>query len=102
MTSQLTFCSISRSTHEDVYKKTPRIDIDHPMLYVYTRRFFLNVLMCGAGDERKCTKTCHFLYVFLTREMLVQLVNFEKVTAPYTRGSARLGPCPQSPPDANR
>jgi hypothetical protein len=27
-------------------------------------------------------ETSHFLYVFLTREMLVQLVNFEKCHSP--------------------
>jgi hypothetical protein len=30
----------------------------------------------------RCTQTSHFLYVFLTREMLVQLVNFEKCQSP--------------------
>jgi hypothetical protein len=35
--------------------------------------------MCGAGDARKLD---FFLFVFLKREMLVRLVNFEKCHSP--------------------
>jgi hypothetical protein len=41
--------------------------------------FFKNWSHVWSG---RCTKTSHFLYVFLTREMLVQLVNFEKCHTP--------------------
>ena len=41
--------------------------------------FFKNWSHVWSG---RCTKTSHFLYVFLTREMLVQLVNFEKCHSP--------------------
>ena len=37
----------------------------------------MNVLMCGAGDAQKL-----FFYVFLRREMLAHLVNFEKCHSP--------------------
>jgi hypothetical protein len=52
---------------------------------------FLRIgLMCGAGDAQKLVIFCTCV---LTRKMLVQLVNFENVTAPCAHGSARLGPC---------
>jgi hypothetical protein len=41
--------------------------------------FFKNWSHVWSG---RCTKTSHFLYVFLRREMLVQLVNFEKCHSP--------------------
>jgi hypothetical protein len=49
------------------------------MICTFTRRFFINVIMCGAGDARKLVI---LLYVFLTRETLVKLVNFKKMAQP--------------------
>jgi hypothetical protein len=46
------------------------------MLYACMKSIFLIILiMCGAGDNVKLVIFCT---CFLTREMLVQLVNFEK------------------------
>jgi hypothetical protein len=90
------FYSISRSTHDDNYLKNATYR--HSTCDVYTMPvcsvFFKNWSHVWSG---RCTKTSNFLYMFLTREMLVQIVNFEKVTAPHARGSARLGPCPPCP-----
>ncbi len=48
--------------------------------------FFKNWSHVWSG---RCTITSHFVYVFLTREMLVQLVNFEKCHSPLR---SRLSP----------
>jgi hypothetical protein len=50
------------------------------MYYACMELFLMIGLMCGAGDAVK--QTSHFLYVFLGREMLVLLVNFEKRHSP--------------------
>jgi hypothetical protein len=49
------------------------------MIYAHTRRLSINVLVCGAGDARKLVIFCTCV---LRREMLVQLVNFEKFHSP--------------------
>ncbi len=58
------------------------------MIYTYGAILY----QCSHVWSGRCTKTSHFLYVFLTREMLVQLVNFEKCHSLVAQ-PARLGPC---------
>jgi hypothetical protein len=65
-----------------IIKKTLHTGIAHAMCYVtmpVCSVFFKNWSHVWSG---RCTKTSHFLYVFLTREMWVQLVNFEKCHSP--------------------
>jgi hypothetical protein len=81
----------SPAPHMRTIKKKLCIGIEHPMLYACMKSIFLIILiMCGAGDNVKLVIFCT---CFLTREMLVQLVNFENGTSLYKRGSARMGLC---------
>jgi hypothetical protein len=74
------FLCISRSTHDDNFKKNATYRHSTcDVLCLYNVAFFKNWSHVWKG---RCTKTSNFLYVFFTREMLVQLVNLEKCLSP--------------------
>jgi hypothetical protein len=73
------FYSISRSTHDDNYKKNSSYRHSTCDVLCLHEAFFNNWSHVWSG--RRC-KTSHFLQVFLRREMLVHQVNFEKCHSP--------------------
>jgi hypothetical protein len=99
------FLCNSRSTHETIYRKTPCTGIDHRDDLCLNKAFFNKCFHVWSWRYRQSS---HFLYVFFTQEMLVQLVNFEKCHSPlrswlspagsvsHTTSSIRLPAMPQS------